>query len=251
MICRWVCHNSCSNNPSDMTELGHRYYQSIVMPLLHGATGATGVTGAVGPQGECGATGPQGECGEMGPKGERGDTGPVGATGPKGDTGEAGPKGDIGERGEKGETGAEGKQGPTGPQGLPGVISNQNATILSMAGQDLTIGTPLLMSTILTNNGLILGGDSITVPATGTYIVTFYVNRATSAAGTDGIAIAIDGKTVTYTSRPLSEESTSSGYFVMNLDEGNAISLVPVIINAKRLEASGGASATLAVVRIS
>lgn len=269
MVCRWVCHNSRSNNQNDMAELNHQYYQYIVTPLFRGATGATGSTGAVGPQGErgeigpkgatgatglTGATGPKGDTGprgDIGPQGEPGERGEKGDAGEKGPQGEIGPKGDTGERGEKGETGADGKQGATGPQGEPGVISNQNATILSMAGQDLVIGNPITMSTILTNNGLIIGGTSITVPVTGTYIVTFYVNRASSAAGTDGISIAIDGKTIAYTSRPLSEESTSSGYFVMNLDEGNAISLVPVIINAKRLEASGGASATLTVIRIS
>ena len=50
MVCRWVCHNSRSNNQNDMAELNHQYYQYIVTPLFRGATGATGSTGAVGPQ---------------------------------------------------------------------------------------------------------------------------------------------------------------------------------------------------------
>ena len=240
------CHNHTVNEKIErMTTLNSFNHQYIVPARLIGATGATGCTGATGATGLNGATGPQGERGLQGERGEKGDKGEQGERGTDGLRGATGPQG------EKGATGATGERGATGPKGDAGLSPNQNATILSMASQDLVIGTPITMSTILTNNGLILGGDSITVPATGTYIVTFYVNRATSAAGTDGIAIAIDGQINSYTSRPLSEESTSSGYFVMNLDEGNAISLVPVIINAKKINASGGSSATLTVIRIS
>ena len=87
MVCRWVCHNSRSNNQNDMAELNHQYYQYIVTPLFRGATGATGSTGAVGPQGKRG---------EIALKGATGAAGPTGVTGPKGDTGERGEKGERG-----------------------------------------------------------------------------------------------------------------------------------------------------------
>lgn len=191
--------------------------------------------GGMGPTGPTGATGP------TGPQGERGEQGLQGVEGPQG------PQGEPGLRGEIGPTGP---TGPTGPQGATITAPNQNATILHMASQDITTGQPILLSTIMTNNGLVLGGSHITVPATGTYLVTFYVNRADSAGGTDGISIAIDDKVVQQTSRPLSEASTSSGQFVMNLDEGNQVSIVPVVINTKKIIANGGCSATLTVVRL-
>lgn len=206
-----------------------------------GATGATGLPGANGLNGATGAVGPQGA------KGAKGDTGPQGATGAKGETG---PQGEIGPQGPTGPKGEMGVQGPIGPRGEDGQISNQNATIYSMAGQDLTSGNPLTLSSIKTNNGLIVGGTTITMPATGTYIVSYCMNKATNAAGTDSVSIAIDGTMDRTTSRPLSDSSTTCGHFVMNLDEGNALSLVPVVINATRLEGSGGPCATLTVIRI-
>ena len=209
-----------------------------------GATGATGLPGANGLNGATGAVGPQGV---TGPQGAKGDTGPQGATGAKGETG---PQGEIGPQGPTGPKGEMGVQGPIGPRGEDGQISNQNATIYSMAGQDLTSGNPLTLSSIKTNNGLIVGGTTITVPATGTYVVSYCMNKATNAAGTDSVSIAIDGTMDRTTSRPLSDSSTTCGHFVMNLDEGNALSLVPVVINATRLEGSGGPCATLTVIRI-
>ena len=53
------------------------------------------------------------------------------------------------------------------------------------------------------------------------------------------------------TARPLSETSTSSGQFVMNLQAGDSISLIPVVMNATRIEANGGPGATLTVLKIS
>lgn len=212
-----------------------------------GDTGATGLPGANGLNGATGAVGPQGPTGPKGEIGPQGVTGPQGATGAKGDTG---PQGEIGPQGPTGPKGEMGVQGPIGPRGEDGQISNQNATIYSMAGQDLTSGNPLTLSSIKTNNGLIVGGTTITVPATGTYIVSYCMNKATNAAGTDSVSIAIDGTMDRTTSRPLSDSSTTCGHFVMNLDEGNALSLVPVVINATRLEGSGGPCATLTVIRI-
>ena len=211
-------------------------------PQENGGTGPTGPTGATGP------TGPQGE---RGLQGERGEQGVQGVEGSQGERGLQGERGEQGVPGLRGEIGPTGPTGPTGPQGATTTAPNQNATILHMASQDITTGQPILLSTIMTNNGLVLGGSHITVPATGTYLVTFYVNRADSAGGTDGISIAIDGNVVQQTSRPLSEASTSSGQFVMNLDEGNQVSIVPVVINTKRIIANGGCSATLTVVRLS
>ena len=208
------------------------------------------ITGPMGPTGPAGATGATGLPGANGLNGATGAVGPQGVTGPQGAKGETGPQGEIGPQGPTGPKGEMGVQGPIGPRGEDGQISNQNATIYSMAGQDLTSGNPLTLSSIKTNNGLIVGGTTITVTATGTYVVSYCMNKATNAAGTDSVSIAIDGTMDRTTSRPLSDSSTTCGHFVMNLDEGNALSLVPVVINATRLEGSGGPCATLTVIRI-
>ncbi len=242
-----------TQNGTPYESVGYKLFQKVEGPM-----GPTGPMGPMGPTGlnGIGITGPKGDKGDVGligPQGEKGETGPIGPAGLKGDKGDKGDTGPAGEKGNKGDTGAVGEKGEKGEKGDKGDVGttyNQNATILNMASQQLTLGTPLTLSTILTNNGLIVSGTAITVPATGTYIVAFYINRSNGAAGTDGVAIAIDDKVDSYTSRPLSDDSTSSGYFVMNLDEGNAISIVPVIINATRINASGGPSATLTVIRI-
>lgn len=217
----------------------------------------TWIAGERGPTGPMGPTGPRGEVVvEIGPTGPTGPTGATGATGEKGDTGSTGPigptgpKGDTGERGIAGERGATGEAGPTGPTGPAGASLNQNATILNMAGQDITNGTPIVMTTILTNNSMTVSGTGITVPADGTYFVAFYVNRAENAAGTDGISLAIDGVIDNDTSRPLSTASTSSGQFMFNLKAGNLLTLVPTIVNATGIDANGGPCATLTVMRM-
>lgn len=189
-----------------------------------------------------------GPTGPMGPQGMRGPTGPMGPTGPAGATGPTGPAGAIGTMGPTGPAGATGATGPTGPAG---VVSNQNATIANVTNQAITSGTPLTLSTVVTNNGMTVTNNGITVPADGTYLVEYYVNRATSASGTDSISIAVAGATNSNTSIPLIAQSTSSAQFVLNLTSGNTLTLVPTVTAATNLEAIGGPSATLTVVRLS
>lgn len=235
----------------------NRFGEIIVVKHIYteGKTGQMGPTGPTGPQGEAGAStfgemGPTGPTGATGPKGETGATGEVGPTGPKGEKGEAGERGATGEIGPTGPKGDAGEIGPTGPTGPAGAGINQNATILNMAAQDIKNAQAIVLSTILTNNGMTVSGTGITVPRDGTYFVAFYINRAENAAGTDGISIAIDGVIDNDTSRPLSTASTSSGQFVFNLKAGNMLTLVPTVVNATGLEANGGPCATLTVMRM-
>ena len=223
----------CNHNNNNRELLQNIQYNPQPIQLLEGPPGCTGPSGPTGPKGETGERGLQGEIGPQGIAGERGLQGDKGDTGPIGPTGPTGPQGETGEKGEAGGT------------------PNQSATIFNMAGQSIKSGEPLSLSSIMTNNGLVLGGTFITVPATGTYIVSYCINRATNAAGTDSIVIAVDDVTDSNTSMPLSDVSTTCGHFVMNLDEGNALSLVPVVLNATWIEGNGGASATLTLVRIS
>ena len=244
--------NCCyKNNKKDNCFWKQTEIQTIIRNITGptGATGPTGPEGPIGMQGEIGPTGEKGEKGDIGPAGEIGLQGVTGPTGAKGDKGEVGATGPTGARGEKGATGPTGARGEKGDNGS---ISNQNATIFTMASQDLTSGTPLTMSSILTNNGLVIsGGNSIIIPSTGTYIVSYSINKATNAAGTDSIVVAIDENLDRNTSRPLSDVATTNAHFVMNLTEGDSVSLIPIVINARRIEANGGPSAILTVVRIS
>ena len=213
--------------------------EPIFVYRVNGVTGCTGPTGMIGPTGPAGPKGDPGEKGETGERGETGLQGPQGVAGEKGETGE------------KGSTGPTGPTGSTGPKGDNGSISNQNATMYTMASQTISSGNPLTLTSILTNNGLVIGGTFITVPMTGTYIVSYTANRATNAAGTDSIMLAIDGTLARNTSLPLSDASTTCGHFVMNLSEGNAISVVPVVLNATKIEGNGGPAVTLTIIRIS
>lgn len=228
--------NCIELNMQDMMRINYKCMQS-----LKGATGCTGPTGLKGEKGDRGMMGLQGDKGETGPTGAQGEIGLRGATG------ETGAKGDPGEKGEKGDTGEKGEKGDKGDSAEN---YNENATILNMASQEIVTGEPLYMSTILTNNKLITGGTSLTVAHDGTYLVIYYVNRAESAAGTDYVALSFDGVLNQNTARPLSESSTSSGQFVFNLDAGTAISIVPVVLNAKKISGSGGPGVTLTVVRL-
>lgn len=255
--CNNNCHNNCNNNAQN----GCNCAQCLFGPTgPTGPQGVAGPTGPTGPTGSAGATGLQGLIGPAGPTGSVGATGPtgpqgiIGETGPQGPiglTGEIGPTGPTGASGSIGATGPTGSTGPTGPAGEAGRVSNQNATILHVAGQDIRTDTPILLTSTMTNNGLVVSSSSLTIPVTGTYLVTYYVNRATGAAGTDSIALAFNGNVDTNTMRPLSVDSTSSGQFVMNLSEGDEITLVPVIMNATRINGNGGPGATLTVVRLS
>lgn len=254
-----------------------------------GERGPSGLKGEKGDRGETGAKGDAGEKGEIGEKGEKGDRGEKGETGsaelisigetetiepddialvqddfedgvhnltfyiPRGATGLKGEKGDRGETGAKGDTGEKGdagEKGEKGDKGVDAVIPNKSATIFNMAGQDVTTGQPIYLMRTMTNNELTTKENSITIENDGTYFIAYYINRAEGAAGTDSISLAFNGVINSNTARPLSESSTSSGQFVMNLSKGTEITLVPVVMNAKKLIANGGPSATLTVFQI-
>lgn len=161
--------------------------------------------------------------------GVQGPTGPTGPTGPIGPTGAT---------------------GPTGPTGATGTAVNENATTLNNGTQELTSGTALTLPTTLTNNGLTIGNDSITVAETGTYFVMFSLNSATDATDQDNVGIAINGAISTNTRRPLSSTDGVSGGYILNLTANDAITLVPTITGATELDDVGGPSAVLTVVRI-
>lgn len=188
-----------------------------------GPTGACGVTGATGPTGACGVTGATGATGNMGP------TGPTGITGP---------------------TGATGATGPTGATGTVLTILNENATIYTFGPQTAVSGTPVTLMSVLTNNGLTVDMDSVTVATTGTYLISFSINEATGVNENDYVAIRINGVEKNATRISLSTAAPISGTYVLNLNENDVVTIVPVETGETKIVDTGGPSATLTVVRL-
>ncbi len=171
----------------------------------------------------------------------------IGVPGP---TGPQGPAGAVGATGPQGPIGPTGATGPVGPQGPTGITPNQNSSIYNGATQTITSGTALTLPTVLTNNGLTTDGSSITVAESGTYLVSYVVNEATTATGTDNVGIAVDSTINTATQTPLSTTDAVGGSYVLNLTAGSSITLVPTVAGATSIDATGGPSASLTVMRI-
>lgn len=193
---------------------------NIIEHIYHGETGATGPTGAIGP---------------------------TGATGQKGETGATGPTGPQGMQGERGATGATGATGSAG-----GISVNENASTYTFGPQTAVSGTPLTLMTELTNNGLETLQDSITVQNDGTYIVAYSINKVANADDNDYVAIRINDVEIPATRKQMLTTTPIFGLFVLNLEEDDIVTIVPVENRADRTQLldAGGPSASLTVIRI-
>ena len=148
----------------------------LLFTIPAGATGPTGPTGATGAAGTAGATGPTGPTGATGAAGTAGATGPTGATGA---TGATGPTGAAGPTGATGAAGATGATGPTGATGTSVTANSMNAT--NSTGDTITVilgGTavPLPDFQVLDGFTTTAQNTTFTVPATGTYMVSYRVS---------------------------------------------------------------------------
>ena len=151
----------------------------LLFTIPAGATGPTGPTGATGAAGTAGATGPTGPTGATGAAGTAGATGPTGATGATGATGPTGAAGPTGATGAAGATGATGATGPTGATGTSVTANSMNAT--NSTGDTITVilgGTavPLPDFQVLDGFTTTAQNTTFTVPATGTYMVSYRVS---------------------------------------------------------------------------
>lgn len=143
-----------------------------------------------------------------------------------------------------------GATGPTGPIGPTGPAFNQNATVYDSATQNAVSGSALSIPTVLTNNGLVTNATSITVPASGTYIVSYTVNATTGATSPDNVGIAVNGTIQSPTTSLLSATTHISGSYVLNLTANDVLTLVPTVTEQRNITAGGGPSVTFTVVRI-
>lgn len=209
-----------------------------------------GPRGPQGPQGPAGPQGPIGETGPAGPQGPAGETGATGPAGPQGPIGETGATGPTGPQGPAGETGATGPAGPQGPAGPAGTSINQNSTIYTLGPQTAVSGTPLTLMNVLTNNGLTVAPDSLTVPASGTYLVSYTINEATGVNEGDYVSIKVNDTELPATRRSLSSTAGVSGTYVLDLVANDVVTIVPTETGNTQLVDTGGPSATLTVIRL-
>ena len=107
-----------------------------------------------------------------------------------------------------------------------------------------------MLNTTLTNNDMTIDNNAITIPATGTYIVSYQVGDATDVSGTERIAIGINGTINTPTQVSLSNTEATGGTFILNLNSNDTITLIPTITGTSTINTIGGYSATLTAVRI-
>ena len=150
-----------------------------------------------------------------------------------------------------GRPGPTGPTGPTGPIGPTGALINDSATIYNTAEQAATNGTPLTLPTILTDNELTVGNNSITVLDTATYLVSYSVNKITGGNGNDYVSLESNGTEIQATRLLLSATAGVGGSYVLNLNADDEITIVPTTTGNVQITATGGPSATLSVARIS
>lgn len=147
---------------------------------LPGVAAGDGITGSTGPTGATGATGPTGATGA-------GITGATGATGEIGVTGVTGPTGATGSTGATGVTGATGATGITGATGATALTvhtaygSFYNNVADSQTGEALAIPLTRVTQNI-TSVTTVAAGTYFVLPQAGSYLVTYGIYGAPSAA---------------------------------------------------------------------
>lgn len=162
--------------------------------------------------------GEQGEQGEVGPEGPQGPQGPQGDQGPKGDQGEVGPAGPQGVQGPKGE---DGKDGRDGKDGKDARVSKEEV-IEELLPEINKIKSEIIRSARSNKGGggggggggdfyddAFTGDDSTTefnlthnVAQSGRKALVFLNGQAQER----GTHYSISGKTVTFTTAPLTNE---------------------------------------------
>lgn len=218
-----------------------------------GPVGATGVAGADGVTGPTGPTGAAGAAGATGAEGAAGPTGATGATGAAGITGATGVSGSTGSTGAAGSTGATGPTGPNGPNptATAGFAANTAGTSLSVAlgGTPIPLPGAQVFSADITANA---GNTVFTVATAGRYRISYHVN--TTAALLMGSRLVINGVNNTAsTVAPVLSVSNYENEIEVTLPANSTISLqlYPLVLAGVAVLISGGAGASLMIVRLS
>lgn len=221
-----------------------------------GAIGATGETGATGPVGAAGPTGAIGPTGPTGAAGAIGATGPTGATGANGSIGPTGANGPGGPNGSTGATGAIGPQGTTGapgpnPTATAGFAANTTGASITIAlgGTNLPLPSAQVLSADITANA---GNTIFTINTAGRYRISYHVN--TTLALLMGTRLMINNVSNTAsTIAPALSLTNFSNEIEINLGAGATVSLqmFPALLAGVAVLISGGAGASLMIIRLS
>lgn len=215
--------------------------------------------------------------GITGPKGDKGDTGPRGLPGEIGisevitidgtETVEPNEKAEVqddfdrnihhltfyipkGEKGQTGPQGPKGEKGETGVAGPPGLTPNINATIYNSAEQTISNNFSLLMPENLINNNFTIQDNGLTVPTTGTFLISFSINNATDAAVGDCVGVAVNNVIIPASKRPITTTTNTSATFVTILNKNDVVTLVANVAQNRTLTASGAPSSMLSVMML-
>lgn len=215
--------------------------------------------------------------GITGPKGDKGDTGPRGLPGEIGisevitidgtETVEPNEKAEVqddfdrnihhltfyipkGEKGQTGPQGLKGEKGATGVAGPPGLTPNINATIYNSAEQTISNNFSLLMPENLINNNFTIQDNGLTVPTTGTFLISFSINNATDAAAGDCVGVAVNNVIIPASKRPITTTTNTSATFVTILNKNDVVTLVANVAQNRTLTASGAPSSMLSVMML-
>ena len=246
-----------------------------------GARGPQGIPGATGPQGPQGIQGLRGATGATGATGRTptvtvagtitGEPGtpaavyenvtpsgvellftiPAGATGPTGPTGATGAAGTAGATGPTGATGATGATGPTGATGTSVTANSMNAT--NSTGDTITVilgGTavPLPDFQVLDGFTTTAQNTTFTVPATGTYMVSYRVSTTAALLLSTRVlrnGTPLGGSTIT----PALSVSSFAATTFAALTAGDTLTLQLFgLVGAAVLQSGNGA--TLTVIRL-
>ncbi|MBD5098664.1 MAG: collagen-like protein [Clostridiales bacterium] len=220
---------------------------------LPGAAGAMGVTGANGVTGPTGIAGSTGATGATGPTGATGVTGATGATGSTGAIGPTGAAGAVGATGAVGPTGATGATGPNGPNptATAGFAANTAGASLSVSLGGIPIPLPnaQVFSADITPNA---SSTVFTVATAGRYRISYHVN--TTATLLMGSRLVING--VNNTASTIAPALSISNYeneIEVNLAANSTVSLqlYPLVLAGVAALISGGAGASLMIIRLS
>ena len=183
-------------------------------------------------------------------------TGPTGPDGAAGAAGAIGPAGAVGAAGPTGAAGATGGIGPTGPTGpnptaTAGFAANTAGTSLTVAlgGTPIPLPNAQLLSADITPNA---GNTVFTVATAGRYRISYHVN--TTAALLMGSRLVINGANNTAsTIVPVLSVSNYENEIEVSLPANSTISLqlYPIVLAGLAVLISGGAGASLMIVRLS
>jgi hypothetical protein len=212
-----------------------------------GATGSTGATGATGATGPTGAIGVIGLLGETGPTGPSGATGP---TGPNGPTGLAGPVGPVGAAGSIGPTGATGASGPSLTSTAAFAANTTGASLsIALGGTLIPLPSNQVSSADITVNG---ANTIFTVNTFGRYRISYQINT-TLALGLRSQLLINGSANLASTISPVLSTSNYKNEIEIDLATGATVSLqmvAPLLVGVAVL-ISGGAGATLTIIRLS